>query len=182
MLCLINVIGIATGRLDEVIRPINTRSSMSNLPSSVLGNLDAVDSHVSFWSAAALYPDHRYDRDSRSLTSILISRLSLDLREVNSAYIDGGEVFTRTVLRDIPDFIHSESADSNHSEQLSSHHARAEVDSIDGKDSARLDIESAHRYACLLQRNRTRKKLCPFQLPPYKRCQCNENTVISTDV
>ncbi|KAI0725499.1 hypothetical protein C8Q72DRAFT_888610 [Fomitopsis betulina] len=93
LLCLINVIGIATGRLDEFLEI------------------------WTLWTAI--------------LTSILISRLSLDLREVNSAYIDGGEVFTRTVLRDIPDFIHSESADSNHSEQLSSHHARAEVDSID---------------------------------------------------
>ncbi|KAH9926789.1 uncharacterized protein B0H18DRAFT_1005588 [Fomitopsis serialis] len=44
-------------------------------------------------------------------TSILLSRLSLDLREVAAAESDGGEVFSRT-LRDTPSFARPDSGDS----------------------------------------------------------------------
>ena len=69
-----------------------------------------------------------------SLTSILLSRLSLDLREVNGGYTDGGEVLTRT-LRDIPDFVHSADPDDDLSARPSADHT-GEVHPIDGETYA----------------------------------------------
>lgn len=107
----------------------------------VPGNMDDVDSYV---STIKPFTYHLLTIIRISLTSILLSRLSLDLREVNGGYTDGGEVLTRT-LRDIPDFVHTEDTNANLSVQLSNDFGRnSPMYSIDGKGNASHTIVNAH--------------------------------------